>query len=59
MTIRRATPDETRAIFGQGLIIFDKQLIKAYRQQHEEKKRREKEQKQKKKIREGDHEQQP
>ena len=46
MTIRRLTPEETRAIFGQGLIIFDQQLIKAYRRQNEEKKRREQEQKQ-------------
>jgi hypothetical protein len=47
MTIRQLTPEETRAIFGHGLMIFDQQLIKAYRRQHEEKKRREQEQKQK------------
>ena len=46
MTIRRLTPEETRAILCQGLIIFDQQLIKAYRQQHEKKKRREQEQRQ-------------
>jgi hypothetical protein len=46
MTIRRATPEETAAFLGQGLIIFDQQLVKAYRRQYEEKKRREEEQKQ-------------
>jgi hypothetical protein len=61
MTICRLTPEKTRATLCQGLIIFDQQLIKDYRQQYEEKKRREWEQaqKQQKKIREGDHEQQP
>jgi hypothetical protein len=48
MAIYRATPEETAAFYGQGLIIFDQQLIKAYRRQYEEKKRREQEEAKKK-----------
>ena len=47
MAIYRATPEEAAAFYGQGLIIFDQQLIKAYRRQYEEKKRREQEAKRK------------
>jgi hypothetical protein len=41
MTIRKATPEETEAFYGQGLIIFDQRVIQAYRRHYEEKKRQE------------------
>ena len=41
MTIRRATPEETAAFYGQGLIIFDQRTIQAFRRQRDEQRKRE------------------
>ena len=41
MPVYRLTPEETRALLGQGLITFDQRTIQALRQQRDEQKNRE------------------
>ena len=41
MPIYRLTPEEIRALLGQGLITFDQRTIQALRQQRDEQKNRE------------------
>ena len=41
MTIRRATPEETEAFYGQGLIIFNQRSTQAFRRQRDEQRKRE------------------
>jgi hypothetical protein len=39
MPVYRLTPEETRALLGQGLITFDQRTIQALRQRDEQKNR--------------------
>ena len=41
MPVYRLTPEEIRALLGQGLITFDQRTIQALRQQRDEQKNRE------------------
>ena len=41
MPVYRLTPEETRALLGQGLITFDQRTIHALRQQRDEQRKRE------------------
>ena len=54
MPVYRLTPEEIRALLGQGLITFDQRTIQALRQQRDEQKNREAERLQSEQEEDGD-----
>ena len=40
MPVYRLTPEETRALLGQGLVAFDQRTIQALRRQRDEERKR-------------------